>query len=238
MSNIRRGILGSVLSGAALLSAACVGVRARGAAGRETVFLVHGMGRTRASMTLLAYRLRKAGFRTVNVPFNQTTESLEEITARLLKTVASEAGTLPYHLVGHSLGNVVIRNGFKAGYAPGLGRIVMLAPPNAPARLAVRLRKVLPYRWVTGDSGQRLADPDFYAALPVPGVEFGVIAGDRGQPLTFDEPNDGIVAVSETRLEGMTDFRVLHRTHTFLMNAPDTAAHCLAFLRTGRFAVE
>ncbi|MBI5596397.1 MAG: hypothetical protein HY928_09950 [Elusimicrobia bacterium] len=238
MSNIRRGILGGVLSGTALLSAACVGVRARGTVGKETVFLVHGMGRTRASMTLLAYRLRKAGFRTVNVPYNQTTESLEEITARLRETVAGQAGTAAYHLVGHSLGNVVIRNGFKAGYAPGLARIVMLAPPNSPARLAVKFRTVLPYRWVTGDSGQRLAAPDFYALLPVPGVEFGVIAGDRGQRLTFDEPNDGVVAVSETRLEGMKDFRVLHRTHTFLMNAPDTAAQCLAFLRTGRFVGE
>ncbi|TPW20474.1 MAG: hypothetical protein FD126_1643 [Elusimicrobia bacterium] len=200
-----------------------------------TVFLVHGMGRTRASMALLQHRLSRAGYRTVNVPYNQTTQTLEEITARLRKTVAAESGKGPYHLVGHSLGNVVIRNGFKEGFAPGLGRVVMLAPPNAPARLARKLKDFLPYRWVTGDSGQRLADPEFYATLPTPSVEFGVLAGDRGQSLTFSEPNDGIVAVSETRLEGMKDFRVLHRSHTFLMNAPEAAAQCLAFLKTGRF---
>lgn len=200
-----------------------------------TVFLVHGMGRTRFSMALLQFRLSRAGYRTVNVPYNQTTETLEEITARLRATVAAESGGAPYHLVGHSLGNVVIRNGFKEGYAPGLGRIVMLAPPNSPAYLARKLKDVLPYRWITGDSGQRLADPEFYATLPVPGAEFGVLAGDRGQSLSFGEPNDGVVSVSETRLAGMKDFRVLHRTHTFLMNSPEGTAQCLAFLKNGRF---
>lgn len=229
------GVLGGFLVGAALLSAACATARPRSPAGQETVFLIHGMGRTRASMTLLAYRLRKAGYRTVNVPYTQATESLPEITERLRKTVARESGGNAYHFVGHSLGNVVVRNGFKGGYPPGLGRVVMLAPPNAPPRLAGRLKDVWPYRWVTGDSGRRLADPEFYAGLPAPAVEFGVLAGDRGQARTFAEPNDGVVAVSETRLAGMKDFRVLHRTHTFLMNAPDAAAQCLSFLRTGRF---
>lgn len=229
------GLLGGLLVGAFLLSSACGAARPRAGAGRETVFLIHGMGRTRASMALLAYRLRRAGYRTVNVPYNQTAEPLGEVTDRLRKTVGRESGGGVYHFVGHSLGNVIVRNGFKEGYPPGLGRIVMLAPPNAPASLARRLRDVPPYRWVTGDSGQRLADPEFYAALPVPAAEFGVLAGDRGQSLTFGEPNDGVVAVSETRLAGMKDFRVLHRTHTFLMNAPETAGQCLAFLRIGRF---
>lgn len=227
------GLLGAFFVGVALLSTACAAARPRESA--ETVFLLHGMGRTRASMALLQFRLRRAGYRTVNVPYNQTTESLDEITARLRKTVAAESGGRPYHFVGHSLGNVVIRNGFKEGYAPGLGRIVMLAPPNSPARLARKLKDVLPYRWITGDSGQRLADPEFYATLPVPDSEFGILAGERGQSLTFGEPNDGIVAVSETRLAGMKDFRVLPRTHTFLMNAPDATGQCLAFLKNGRF---
>ncbi|TBR21946.1 alpha/beta hydrolase [bacterium] len=229
------GFLGAALIGAAVLSSACVTPRPREAGGRETVFLVHGMGRTRASMLFLAHRLRKAGYRTVNVPYNHAARSLDEVTAGLQGLVARESGGRPYHLVGHSLGNVVIRNGFKAGYPPGLGRVVMLAPPNAPAHLAVELKDSWPYRWVGGDSGQRLADPEFYRGLPAPSVEFGVLAGDKGQALTFSEPNDGIVAVSETRLEGMKDFRVLHRTHTFLMNAPDAFAQCLAFLRNGRF---
>ena len=42
----------------------------------------------------------------------------------------------------------------------------------------------------TGDSGQKLSEEEFYRNLPVPTVPFGVIAGDKGQRLTFNEPND------------------------------------------------
>ena len=223
------GLAVAALAGMILLSSV------RAAQGCETVFLVHGMGRTRASLVLLAWRLRRAGYRTVSVRYSQVGESLDEITERLRRTAARESGGRPYHFIGHSLGGIVVRNGFKEGYPPGLGRVVMLAPPNSPPRLARTLKGVFPYRWLTGDSGQRLADPEFYAGLPVPPVEFGVIAGDKGQSLTFDEPNDGVVAVSETALAGMKERLVLHRTHTFLMNAPETARACARFLREGRF---
>ena len=226
------GILGAVLAAVVVLSGVCA---AAPAAPRETVFLIHGMGRTRASLALLAWRLRREGYRTVNVPYNQAAEGLDDISARLRRTVARESGGRRYHFVAHSLGNVVVRNGFKEGYPPGLGRVVMLAPPNASPRLARKLKGVLPYRWVTGESGRRLADPGFYDGLPVPPVEFGVIAGDKGQRLTFDEPNDGIVTVSETRLAGMKEHVVLRRTHTFLMNAPEVPALCASFLKSGRF---
>ena len=195
----------------------------------RTVFLIHGMGRTRLSMLLLALRLRCAGYHTVSFPYNQATQTLDEATASLLARTARDGGGA-YDLVGHSLGNVIIRNAFKGGYPPGLGRVVMLAPPNAPASLAGRLRDFAPYRWLTGDSGQRLSDAAFYAGLPAPTVDFAVIAGDRGTRLLSPEPNDGILTVDTTRLPGMKEFRVLHHTHTFLINARDTAAAVIAFL--------
>ena len=33
----------------------------------------------------------------------------------------------------------------------------------------------------------------------------------------------------------MTDFTVVHRSHTFIMQAPEVAAQTITFLRTGRF---
>jgi hypothetical protein len=140
-----------------------------------------------------------------------------------------------YHLIGHSLGNIVIRNAFRKGYPPGLGRIVMLAPPNHPARLAKLLKENGLYRWATGDSGQKLSDEAFYGGLPTPSVDFAVIAGDKGQRLTFDAPNDGIVEVAGTKLDGMKGFAVVHHSHTFLMNSPDTFRLCRDFLGSGEF---
>lgn len=205
--------------------------------GAETVVLVHGLGRTRASMLVLYMRLSDAGYRVANFPYNHAGDSLDEISAQLLEFIGSDAERGRYHLIGHSLGNVIIRNAFRTGYPPGLGRIVMLAPPNRPAHLAESLEGTTLYRWIAGDSGQQLASEEFYRELPVPDVDFGVIAGDRGHSLTFDEPNDGVIAVATTRLDGMADFLVLHHTHTFLMNTRDTFDRCLTFLRHGRFEV-
>jgi hypothetical protein len=111
----------------------------------------------------------------------------------------------------------------------------MLAPPNQPAELAQNFADNPLYQWITGDSGQKLADPEFYARLPVPPVEFGIIAGDKGQTISFDEPNDGVVKVENTKLPGAADWIVVRRTHTFIMTAEDTFEYCRRFIETGKF---
>lgn len=222
---------------ALLMSLPTAGQTSGSAPPQEVVFLVHGMGRTRLSMLVLAGRLRGKGFRVASFPYNHASDSLPEIAKQLQHRIGEEAKGARYHLVGHSLGNVVIREGFRSGYPAGLGRVVMLAPPNQPARLALKLKGNLLYRWITGDSGQKLSSTEFYAALPVPSVEFAVLAGNRGNSLLSKEPNDGIILVETTRLPGMKDFAVLHKTHTFMMNSAEAGGMTVRFLREGRLRV-
>lgn len=200
-----------------------------------TVVLLHGQGRTRLSMVILSKRFRSAGYQTLNFPYNQTIRSLDEISGQLVEFIGQKVKTSDYHLIGHSLGNVIIRNAFRKDYPDGLGKIVMLAPPNQPAHLAKYFKKNLIYRMFTGDSGQKLSEEKFYRDLPIPRVPFGVIAGDKGQRLTFSEPNDGVVTVESTKLEGMADWVLLHHGHTFIMNCKDTFEHCVRFIESGRF---
>ncbi len=201
----------------------------------ETVVFLHGMGRSRASMLILKKRFRKAGYSVENFPYSQTKEPLDDISKRLTEFIGARVKTPRYHLLGHSLGNVIIRRAFAHGYPEGLGRIVMLAPPNSPSRYARKLKRNLIYKWLTGDSGQKLSDEQFYRSLPLPNVEFGVIAGDKGQDVGFEVPNDGLVAVEVTKLAGMKDFVVVHRTHTFIMNSKEVFLLCRRFLESGRF---
>lgn len=204
--------------------------------GPQTVVLLHGMGRGRASLWVLDTRLRQAGFKTLNFPYVAHSKSLDALSGSLHEFIRENvAPDATYHLVAHSLGNIIIRNGFKQGYPPGLGRIVMLAPPNHPAELARALKDNPIYRWFTGDSGQQLASEEFYATLPVPPVEFGVIAGDRGQRVTFGEANDGVITVESTRLPQMRDWVLVHHAHTFIMNSRHVALLCAQFLRHGNF---
>jgi pimeloyl-ACP methyl ester carboxylesterase len=202
----------------------------------QSVVLLHGMGRTRASMVVLASRFEQAGYVAYNYSYSQRTSSLDELSDELHRFIDERVSTSQYHLVGHSLGNIIIRNGFKKTYREGLTRIVMIAPPNRPAELAQVFEDNVVYRWITGDSGQKLADPVFYESLPIPSVEFAVIAGNKGHRVGFEEPNDGVVQVEATKLAGASDWIVLEHTHTFIMMAPDTFEYCRRFLETGSFS--
>ncbi len=201
----------------------------------ETVVLVHGLGRTRASLLVLQMFLRRAGFVTKNFPYRTTNTSLHGISDALHQYLETEVTTAHYHLVGHSLGNIIIRNGFARRFPVGLARIVMIAPPNRPAKLAQQLRDNPIFRVLAGDAGQKLGDEAFYRELAVPDVPFGIIAGSKGQSVTFDEPNDGVVALESTKLHQMTDWVEVSNIHTFIMNSRATREHVVSFLRRGHF---
>ena len=202
---------------------------------QETVVLLHGLGRSRASLWPLSRRLRQAGFQTRNFPYSPAFHRFDTLVGDLHDFIVAKVSTPRYHLVGHSLGNILIRARFRVGYPSGLARIVMLAPPNQLPVLARRLQGCPPFHLWSGESGKLLASPEFYATLPVPQVPFGVIAGDQGQRITFAEPNDGIITVESTRLEGMADHLVLPVAHTFIMNSRRCAEATIHFLRDGFF---
>ena len=201
----------------------------------HTVILLHGMGRGRASLWLLDTRLQRAGYETLNFAYAVHSYPIEEIAAHLCAFIAENVETRTYHLIAHSLGNLIIRSGFAVGYPEGLGRIVMLAPPNRPTELARALRDNPIYKWFTSESGLQTTSDEFYENLPVPDVEFGVIAGKRGQAVLLQEPNDGVITVESTKLKGMTDWVVVPHAHTFIMNSRDVARLCISFIETGAF---
>jgi hypothetical protein len=204
----------------------------------QTVVLLHGMGRGRASLWVLETRLKSAGYRTVNFPYVTHARSLDQLSDDLIKFIRANVKTPAYSVIAHSLGNIIVRNTFRKELPPGLKRIVMLAPPNRPADLARAFKDNPVYRWFTGESGQQLASDEFYKNLPVPTAEFGVIAGDRGQMITFKEPNDGVITVESTKLDGMKAWVLVHQAHTFIMNSRQAAQLAVRFIEHGDFNVE
>ena len=50
---------------------------------QETVVLLHGMGRTRASMWVLGCRFRKMGYKTRNFPYKIRKDTLDEFAEQL-----------------------------------------------------------------------------------------------------------------------------------------------------------
>lgn len=202
---------------------------------RETIVLLSGIGRGRASLWVLDTRFQQAGYKTLNYPYVAQGYSIEELAQQFCLFLEDNVKTETYSLVAHSLGNLIIRLGFEHGYPEGLRRIVMLAPPNRPTELARALRDNPIYKWFTSKDGWQFASDEFYARLPIPNVEFGVIAGDRGQAVMLQEPNDGVITVESTKLAGMTDWTVVPHAHTFIMNSRLVAELCVSFIERGKF---
>ena len=80
--------------------------------GAESVIVVHGLGRTSASMAILEQRLENAGFRVVSFRYPSTSEPMEALVDLLQSEVALCCGTEAetVHFVTHSMGGVLVRS--------------------------------------------------------------------------------------------------------------------------------
>jgi len=186
------------------------------------ILLIHGMGRTVLSAFGLARRLRAEGHEPETFGYLPLAQSYASIVDRLARRLDRLAAAGPYAAVGHSLGGVLLRSAGAVAKGAPPEVTVMLGTPNQRPRLAVRLARLWPYRWFTGECGANLASEAFYASLPPPRGRTVVVAGTRGPRGRLSpfggEPNDGIVSVSETRLRDGEPPIEIAAMHTFLMS--------------------
>jgi pimeloyl-ACP methyl ester carboxylesterase len=204
----------------------------------EAVVLVHGLWMKGWCMRLLAWRLRRAGFQTYCFSYASVGATLKENARQLQATLQ----TLPHktiHLVGHSLGGIVIRALFHFFPSQPPGRIVTLAAPHGGSAAARQLAR--------GRFGGRLLGKsilEIVAGIPdawtLPAREIGTVGGSRAFGVgrlvaTLAMPNDGTVAETESRLRGAQDHLVLPVTHTSIITSRRVGEAVACFLRCGRF---
>ncbi len=145
------------------------------------------------------------------------------------------------HFVTHSLGGILLRQYLAQHEIPGLGRTVMLAPPNQGSEVVDTLRDAPGYRWLNGPAGLQLGTgrDDGPRGLGPVGFEVGVIAGTRSINLLLStllpDPDDGKVSVASAKVEGMADFVTVPYTHPLIMRAPKVHKLIVNFLAHGRF---
>jgi pimeloyl-ACP methyl ester carboxylesterase len=212
----------------------------------EAVILLHGIVRSSKSMRPLQrhLRLEHEGWRTFSFGYASTQVDIVRSAEYLHSVVQSLEGIERIHLVAHSMGGLIARAYLARHEDPRIGRLVMIATPSLGAELADRFHRNFVYRAVFGPAGQQLTQDaeGFVATLPTPEIEFGVIAGGRGDGQGYNPlvpgDDDGTVSVACTRLPGAADFVVVDRLHTFLVSAPETRDYTLRFLKQGRFREE
>jgi pimeloyl-ACP methyl ester carboxylesterase len=229
-----RRIVASLLVAGSCVSIGCTGSADRAATtdapaagARELVILVHGMGRTPLSMLPLERELERAGYRVLSWGYSSYCCTIAELGARLRRDVDATRGDAErIHFVGHSLGNILVRWVLTREQPPaGVGRVVMLAPPNQGSLSADRYARwfggvLKPLPELTTDSLSTVLQ------LPVPtNVAIGIIAAER----------DGKVTFAQTRLPGDAQHITVPGTHTFIMYRPETRKLVRAFLKDGKF---
>ncbi len=216
---------------------------------RTVVVYVHGLWLNGWESVLLRQRLsRHLNCTALSFRYSSVGAGLTE-NARALRGFLAGVHTDVLHLVGHSLGGLVILESFesaaaRAGDVEGQlslppGRIVLLGSPVRGSRAARNLSQ--------GAFGRRILGLTAHEALLperdrkwLGGREVGIIAGTvplgLGRLLgPFDSPSDGTVLLAETYLAGATQHVSLRTTHTGMVYSAEVARRTARFLRDGVF---
>jgi len=199
----------------------------------DTVVLVHGLWMTGREMRVLGGRLEEAGFRVRYFRYRSWRGGLAQAAGDLREFVEATEGER-VHLVGHSLGGVVIAKMVEEAPRSRPGRVAMLGSPmsgSAAARIMSRRRIG---RWLVGGvirEGIVEHSPKWAG-----GRELLVIAGDiplgSGLLLGLPKPHDGVVRVEETRVEGVRTVTV-RASHVGLLLSRKVAALLSGYFRAG-----
>jgi pimeloyl-ACP methyl ester carboxylesterase len=206
------------------------------------VIYVHGLWQSGAESAWLRRRLAH-DLDAEAQAFSYPSVAADAITnARALAAYLSAIRADTLHLVGHSLGGLVILRLFDEAAAAQLppGRIVLMGSPLQGSLTAQNLARLPFGRHIMGVGvGEELLTPRERRWNRT--RELGVIAGDLGFGLgrlvgSLQGPNDGTVLLEETEIEGAADRVVLRVSHTGMLFSAEVAKQAAVFLRTGRFS--
>ena len=212
---------------------------------KHCIVLVHGLMRTKHSMTPLKKVLqKKCDCEIVCFSYASTRGKIGAHAAALREFLESLPETWTLSFVGHSMGNIVIRH-FIADLQDDqkhsellsrCQRMVMLGPPNQGAAIARQLSSLGMFEWIAGEGAMELG-PDwdeFSESLATPPFPFSIVAGEVEnkaiQNPLLDNASDFVVEVDEARLEGSESFVVVPALHSFLMKDAQVQEFVVDFL--------
>ncbi len=211
------------------------------AARADCVVLLHGLARTEASFAIMEEVLEQRGYDVVRPGYPSTRAPIQQLVDQILPPSVAACGDQTVHFVTHSMGGILVRYWLLRDRPANLGHVVMLGTPNQGSQLVDQLDDLEVFGWLHGPAGQQLGTGPTSLPRRLPPVDYpvGVIAGNQSLNPVFsgmiEGEDDGKVAVSETKVDGMSGHMVLPVTHTFMMNSPRVIAETLFFLETGRF---
>ncbi len=214
---------------------------------KGTILYVHGLWMTGAEAFMLRRRMQVRGWRLRVFPYSSLAETMDRVASRCARMAQelAQRTAQPVHLVGHSLGGLVIYRMFETGLLPpetfcrDFCRVVFVGTPargSAAARALAQHRLARPLLGHVGERDLLRGVPPRWTFAP----QLGVIAGSGGHGLgmlvaRLSRPHDGTVSVEETYIEGATDRCVLPVSHVSMCLSALVADQVDHFLEHGRF---
>ncbi len=211
----------------------------------ECVVLLHGLARTEKSLLKLEHCLEDKGFCIVNIGYPSREKTIQELSVDVIPLAIEYCRKLNasrIHFVTHSMGGILVRYYLEHNEVQELGRVVMLSPPNSGSEVIDTLKDTRILKWINGPPAveQLGTGPgSLPKTLGAPNYEVGIITGDRSMNPIFSilipGSDDGKVSVESTKLRGIKDFLIVHKTHSFIMNDENVIHQVLAFIKNGVF---
>ena len=231
------------------------------ASAQDCVVLLHGLLRSDSSMTTLEQALSEQGYTVVNMDYPSTEYPIEHLADTYvaqainqchtqsktqgnahIKTHSNINSNSNTHFVTHSMGGILVRDYVDRHGSAGIGRVVMLGPPNQGSEAVDKLRFLPVFGWLHGPAGLQLGTDQQSRVKQLGAVDFelGVIAGTQSiNPLLsvlIPGSDDGKVSVENTKVLGMKAHKTMSVTHPMMMKNEKVIGQTVQFLATGTFA--
>ena len=205
----------------------------------DAVLLVHGLWMNRVVMLYLARQLRQRGFAARAVGYYSAMHDLARNARRLAGAIA-ELDAPRVHLVAHSMGGVVALAALRDRPDERVRRVVLLGAPLAgsasggASRRGAGARRSSARRARSGATCRASRSRPASRSARSPACAGSGSGGFIG--LDVPVPNDGVVAVEETRHPQLADHLVMPVAHSEMLVSRAVARQAAAFLASGRFA--
>ncbi|MDE1152011.1 MAG: alpha/beta fold hydrolase [Micavibrio sp.] len=213
----------------------------------RAVIVLHGIAMNRMWMAGMARHLRGKHYTVYDISYPSREKTFDQLVDDHITPVVKEAfekSGQPVDFVVHSMGGLLVRYYAQKYGAAKIGRVVMIGTPNRGSEVADFLRRFPPFEWYFGVAGQTLGTTadDIHAKLPPVPFECGIIAGRNHYfhfPTSYivdiPRPNDGLVSIDSTKVDGMKDHVVIFGDHSLMVWMPGVWKLASQFLGTGSF---
>ena len=219
------------------------------------VVLIHGMRRSGKSLAKIQNSLELMQYKVIALDYPSYKHSIDYLAQTIAQQIkeANEKhlkknaypGQRPskIHFITHSMGGVLLRRMFEKHYKPkNLGKIVMLAPPNAGTPIADMLHSLSIYQFIFGPAGTELSTgensilPEMQDVIDYP---LGIIIGTKSlnpiASLLIKGGDDGLIPHENSKIKNMADFVEIPASHSFIMYNEDAVKQAIWFLEYGLF---